>query len=91
MQQHNLSVYEQFRASLASRIIYKPQSARPVTFRQATQHFPLRKECSRELLVQFLEEMNGGEAALTAIQTSQGVIWRACYANLELRYAEGVQ
>lgn len=73
------NIYEDFKEWLHERFTYEKDTPYPVTYRQITRNFPLSKECSSEVLTTFIEEMNGGEARFTTMETEDIV---PCYRNL---------
>ena len=73
------NIYDEFKDWLRSRIVYNKDTLHPVTYRQITKHFPLRDECSAEVLATLIEEMNGGEAVFTALEGGRTI---PCYRNL---------
>ncbi len=74
------NAYAVFRRWLQEHFIVRRDTPHPVTFREATKHFPLRSHCASEVLATVLDELNGGAPLYTG---QDGGVYHRYYLNLE--------
>ena len=77
------NIYEDFREWIQARFQYERDTARPVTYRQLTKHFPRRQECSADVLATLLDELNGNTGPQLTRMTSGAIV--SCYRHLTAR------